>query len=106
MANPEVSFIIPVYNEVEVFSLLVERMDALASRMTETCEVILVDDGSTDGTALLMETLALEDPREVMKCLGRRTILRWHGMVWRLSKPRHGSDRKCIEKWMVSREIV
>ncbi|MDQ2657117.1 MAG: glycosyltransferase family 2 protein [Bacteroidota bacterium] len=63
MANPEVSFIIPVYNEVEVFSLLVERMDALASRMTESCEVILVDDGSTDGTSLLMETLALKDPK-------------------------------------------
>lgn len=63
MKNPEVSFIIPMYNEVAVFALLIDRMNALASKMEETCEVILVDDGSNDGTSLLMESLAVKDSK-------------------------------------------
>lgn len=63
MKNPEVSFIIPIYNEIAVFSLLVDRMNALASKMAETCEVVLVDDGSNDGTSLLMESLATNDSK-------------------------------------------
>lgn len=63
MKNPEVSFIIPIYNELEVFSLLIDRMDALVSKIKETCEVVLVDDGSIDGTSFLMESLAIKDSK-------------------------------------------
>lgn len=50
MNSPEVSFIIPLYNESEVFSELIEHMDKLLLSIEEPCEVILVDDGSKDNT--------------------------------------------------------
>ncbi|MBT8195136.1 MAG: glycosyltransferase family 2 protein [Bacteroidia bacterium] len=61
--QPAVSFIIPVYNETEVFASLIERMDELIAKMDEICEVVLIDDGSKDNTAQLMEALALKDPK-------------------------------------------
>ncbi len=63
MDTPEVSFIIPAYNESEVFPELVDRMNTLIDRIDKKSEVILIDDGSNDNTAFLMEELALKDPR-------------------------------------------
>lgn len=63
MVNPEVSFIIPMYNEEEVFPILIDRMNALIAQMQETCEVVLIDDGSNDQTSLLMEALAMRDTK-------------------------------------------
>lgn len=61
--RPAVSFIIPVYNEQEVFSSLIERMNALIEKIDESCEVVLIDDGSNDNTPELMQALALKDPK-------------------------------------------
>ena len=61
MQNPHISFIIPLYNEAEVFSKLIERMNALVSTIDKPCEIVLVDDGSSDHTTFLMEELALSD---------------------------------------------
>lgn len=59
-AAPEVSVIMPVYNAagtlaVAVRSVLEQSLDRL--------EIILVDDGSSDGSPDLARTLAEEDPR-------------------------------------------
>jgi dolichol-phosphate mannosyltransferase len=50
----KISILIPVYNEFLTLPLVVER--ALAARMPEGCEkeIIIIDDGSTDGTADLL----------------------------------------------------
>lgn len=45
-----VSFIIPVYNEVENIENLHREIVATANRLEVDYEIILVDDGSTDGT--------------------------------------------------------
>jgi glycosyltransferase involved in cell wall biosynthesis len=47
------SVVIPVYNEVDTVATVVERV----RRCGVPCEIILVDDGSTDGTRDLLETL-------------------------------------------------
>lgn len=60
---PQVSFIIPLYNEEQVFSKLEARLRALAPQLPFSAEFILVDDGSRDATPLLMRRLATEDPR-------------------------------------------
>lgn len=56
--SPKISFVIPVYNEEEVFDLLIKRLDALMSKIESPCEVVLIDDGSIDNTPVLMENIA------------------------------------------------
>ena len=63
MNSPEVSFIIPLYNESEVIYELVERMNKVLLGIKKQCEVILVDDGSTDNTPLIIYELANRDSR-------------------------------------------
>jgi glycosyltransferase involved in cell wall biosynthesis len=45
-----VSFIVPMMNEQENAPLLMEEIQAVASAMARPYEIIVVDDGSTDGT--------------------------------------------------------
>ena len=52
---PELSVVIPMYNEEEVLPLLVERLRALLDSMGTTYEVVAVDDGSKDLTAALLQ---------------------------------------------------
>ncbi len=59
----ELSFVIPVYNESEVFDALADRMLRTMDASGSVCETILVDDGSTDGTRQKIEELAAADPR-------------------------------------------
>jgi len=59
---PEISFVIPLYNEDKVFDLLIQRLKALIPQLPFAVEFILVDDGSKDGTAFLMKEIALQDP--------------------------------------------
>ena len=47
---PRYSFVIPVYNEREVLPQLFPRLDALLERLDGPAEVLLVDDGSRDGS--------------------------------------------------------
>lgn len=56
-----VSVVAPVYNEEALVELFVERTTAaLAGR---TFELVLVNDGSSDGTAEILDRLADSDPR-------------------------------------------
>ena len=49
---PELSVVIPMYNEEEVLPLLVDRLRPLLNGMGVPYEVVAVDDGSTDGTLI------------------------------------------------------
>ncbi|MFH1970416.1 MAG: glycosyltransferase family 2 protein [Verrucomicrobiota bacterium] len=46
----DVSVIVPVYNEVENVERLCERLHTSLARLGRTYEIVLVDDGSCDGT--------------------------------------------------------
>ncbi|QJD79103.1 glycosyltransferase family 2 protein [Spirosoma rhododendri] len=63
MDDPQVSIIAPLYNESETLPHLVTRLNTLMDRLSLRIEVVLVDDGSRDQTALLMQELALADAR-------------------------------------------
>ncbi|MEA5463225.1 glycosyltransferase family 2 protein [Leptothoe sp. PORK10 BA2] len=56
----ELSVVVPVYNEYESIPLLVDKITGVAQLMDVPYELICVDDGSTDGSAELLKTLAKE----------------------------------------------
>lgn len=58
-----ISLIIPVYNEEEVLPDLFERLTAVAAEWDDTYEVVLIDDGSQDGSWEMMKSFHLRDPR-------------------------------------------
>jgi dolichol-phosphate mannosyltransferase len=59
---PELSVVIPMYNEEEVLPLLVQRLRPLLDRTAATYEVVAVDDGSSDLTPALLQRYHREWP--------------------------------------------
>lgn len=61
--HPEVSIIVPTYNERENLPLLVQRVDE--SLKGVKYELIIVDDNSPDGTGKLADELAkkIQEPQ-------------------------------------------
>ena len=57
-AAPDVSIVIPMYNEVENLRELVETVGQAMAGTDFSFEMIAVDDGSSDGSAGLLEALA------------------------------------------------
>jgi glycosyltransferase involved in cell wall biosynthesis len=58
LAGESVSVVVPVYNSQETLAQLVERLEDVLSRMTQSFEVILVNDGSVDGSWEVVRDLA------------------------------------------------
>ena len=63
MNKPKISIIVPLFNESESFPLLVDRLNKLAENFAEEIEIVLIDDGSRDNTAALMQQVALTNRR-------------------------------------------
>ncbi|HET7697852.1 MAG TPA: glycosyltransferase family 2 protein [Vicinamibacterales bacterium] len=57
MALPSLSIVVPVYNAEHSLAALVERLHPVLSAAAATFEVILVDDGSRDGSWRAIEDL-------------------------------------------------
>ncbi len=63
MQQKRISLIFPVYNEEQVLPLLYTRVCRLIDQLEYDVEVILVNDGSKDGSLALMKKFHEEDPR-------------------------------------------
>lgn len=61
--GPALSIVLPVYNEAESLGPLWQELVEVLPGLAESVEVIFVDDGSTDGSAEILQRLAKEDPR-------------------------------------------
>lgn len=61
--DPQISLFLPVYNEEENLAGLHARIERALQRLGLSCEVIYVDDGSTDGSLDLLRGFAESDPR-------------------------------------------
>ena len=58
---PDVSIVVPVYDERESVEELAGRLRAVRDQLPPS-EVILVDDGSTDGSSAMLDALHADDP--------------------------------------------
>lgn len=63
MSEPVFSVIAPIFNELENLPLLYARVKEVMDSTGEAWELILVDDGSSDGSTDLMRKLAEQDDR-------------------------------------------
>ena len=63
MSTPTFTIIAPVYNELENLPILYDRVRQVMDSTGEPWELILVDDGSTDGSTDLIRKLAEHDHR-------------------------------------------
>lgn len=61
--RPDLSLVIPVYNEEENVDLLYEKIVQAATGLNRSWEVILVDDGSSDKSFERLEKIAVGDSR-------------------------------------------
>lgn len=60
MNKPIVSVVVPVYNGEKIVE---KAMESIRNQSLKEIEIIVVDDGSTDGTAVLLDRIAAEDTR-------------------------------------------
>jgi glycosyltransferase involved in cell wall biosynthesis len=62
-AVPDVSVLVPAYNEVENIPELIDSLTSMFDRNGLNGEIVLVDDGSTDGTYQKAEQIAAGEKR-------------------------------------------
>jgi len=62
----ELSIVIPVYNEAENLPELIRRTRASVGKLGVVWELVLVDDGSTDGSKAIIERAAAEPDSPVV----------------------------------------
>ncbi len=67
----DLSLVIPVYNEEESLRELVGEIHQVLSPLSLDYEVILVDDGSADGSLGILREMAANDPRLVIASFRR-----------------------------------
>ena len=61
--TPELSIVIPVFNEQDSITDLVAAIRSALAPMADNYELLFVDDGSADGTLDALKTYAAADPR-------------------------------------------
>jgi len=62
VSEPYVSLVVPVFNEDENLPDLIRRLRSVGADLDRSYEVILVNDGSRDGSMAILEEAALHDP--------------------------------------------
>jgi len=70
----ELSLVVPVYNEKENLPLLMDAIYAALNPLNKNWEVVLVDDGSKDGSLDVLTEIAEKDPKHVRVVVFRRNF--------------------------------
>jgi glycosyltransferase involved in cell wall biosynthesis len=64
---PDLSFVIPAFNEAGNIARTVAQVDAHARRLVSSFEIIIVDDGSFDSTFKESRALCAQYPLRVLR---------------------------------------
>ncbi|MBP8925930.1 MAG: glycosyltransferase family 2 protein [Pseudomonadales bacterium] len=79
MTNPEISVVIPALNERESIPHLYQELTDVFAALGKSYEIVIVDDGSTDGMTEFCRDLAAKDAAvilvEMRRCFGKATAL-------------------------------
>jgi glycosyltransferase involved in cell wall biosynthesis len=70
-AEALLSVVVPAYNEAEVLPAFHQRLATVLAKLGLAAEVVYVNDGSTDGTLKIMESLRAADARVAIVDLSR-----------------------------------
>lgn len=62
MNRPYLSAVVPLFNERDNLPRLHERLSRALAALARPYEIVLVDDGSTDDTATMLQELSAKDP--------------------------------------------
>lgn len=65
--RPDLSFVIPAYNEAETIAETLRRVAQKASSLVEHAEILVVDDGSSDGTLDLLRSGQWQVPVRLLR---------------------------------------
>ncbi len=87
-SGPDISVVVPVYNEIGNLDSLVERVRTTLDEMGLTWELLAVDDGSTDGSGERLDDMAMIDsalPEELRPVRGSRC--RIQACPWEAASP-------------------
>jgi dolichyl-phosphate beta-glucosyltransferase len=68
-AAPELSIVIPCYNEEQRLPRTIEQIERYFDGKRVSYELILVDDGSSDGTRMIMDSAAERNPAVRLEAL-------------------------------------
>jgi glycosyltransferase involved in cell wall biosynthesis len=69
--RPEISIVIPLHNEATTLDELYQRVRSTMEKMEYSWELVLVNDGSTDDTPRILDTLYKSDRRVIVVHLRR-----------------------------------
>lgn len=86
---PDLSFVIPAYNEAGNISKTIERVDAQARKLVKSFEILIVDDGSADGTFDEVKELARHYPIKALRL--SRNFGKEHAIMAGLERSRGGA---------------
>ena len=62
MDHPEISILIPALNERENLPVLHKELSGVLYEIGKTYEIVIIDDGSDDGSVEWSRNLVKEDP--------------------------------------------
>ena len=91
-----VSVVIPAYN---VTKTLPRLLDCLLNQTWQNLQIILIDDGSEDGTAAMAKEAAEKDPRLTVITQGNLGISYARNCRWIPSSGWSGGRRRTAPSW-------
>jgi glycosyltransferase involved in cell wall biosynthesis len=65
-AAPSVSVVVPIFNEAATVERLLHELAAILPTCSSAYEILIIDDGSNDGSAELLDKAAARDPHLVV----------------------------------------
>jgi len=62
LTSPSLSVVVPVFNEEESLPILIPKLAEVLKSLPFSCEMIFVDDGSSDGSRRILKEIASQYP--------------------------------------------